>query len=46
MPGVMAWQWNTAGFPKGSYVLHVWANNQGSSYTTWESYATTSYVLT
>ncbi len=40
------WTWNSAGFPKGNYVIHVWANNQGSSYATWEMYGVATYTLT
>ena len=45
-PGLTTWQWNTAGYPKGNYVVHVWANNQGSSYSTYETYGTATYTLT
>jgi hypothetical protein len=40
------WQWNTAGYPKGNYVVHVWTNNQGSDYSTYETYGTATYTLT
>jgi hypothetical protein len=40
------WSWNTAGFPKGSYTVHVWANNQGAATNTWESYGSATYSLT
>jgi hypothetical protein len=45
-PGVTTWQWNTAGYPKGNYVVHVWANNQGSDYSTLETYGNATYTLT
>jgi hypothetical protein len=45
-PGVTTWQWNTAGYPRGNYVVHVWANNQGSDYSTWETFGTATYSLT
>jgi hypothetical protein len=42
-----AWTWSTAiGFPKGNYVVHVWANQQGAGTSTWESYGTATYTLT
>lgn len=40
------WTWNTAGFPKGNYVIHVWANNQNSSYSTYETFGAATYTLT
>jgi hypothetical protein len=41
-----SWDWNTAGYPKGNYVIHVWANNQGADTSTWETYGTATYTLT
>jgi hypothetical protein len=40
-----SWTWNTAGLPKGTYVLHVWANNQGSYYGAYETFGSATYVL-
>jgi photosystem II stability/assembly factor-like uncharacterized protein len=40
------WSWNTTGLPKGTYVVHVWANNQGASTATWETYGSATYTLT
>jgi N-acetyl-anhydromuramyl-L-alanine amidase AmpD len=39
------WAWNTAGWAPGSYTIHVWANQQGDSTATWESYASASVAL-
>ena len=44
--GAGTWTWNTAGFPKGSYVIHVWANNQGADTTTWDAYGSATRTLT
>jgi photosystem II stability/assembly factor-like uncharacterized protein len=38
--------WNTTGLAKGTYVVRVWANNQGAATNTWESFGSTTYVLT
>jgi putative pyrroloquinoline-quinone binding quinoprotein len=46
VPGGATWQWNSAGWPKGNYVIHVWANNSGADTTTWETYGTATYTLT
>jgi hypothetical protein len=43
--GAATWTWSTAGFPKGTYVVHVWANNQGADTKTWESYGSATYKL-
>jgi hypothetical protein len=45
-PGGAVWQWDTTGLPKGNYVIHVWANNQGADLTTPETYGTATYTLT
>jgi N-acetyl-anhydromuramyl-L-alanine amidase AmpD len=44
--GVDAWSWSTATFPKGSYVIHVWANSGGSSGKTWQAYGSADFSLT
>jgi IPT/TIG domain-containing protein/cysteine-rich secretory family protein len=41
-----AWTWTTTGFPKGQYVLHFWANNQGSYYGALQTFGTSTYTLT
>jgi hypothetical protein len=41
-----AWQWNTAGLAKGTYTLHVWANQQGADMSTYETFGTTTFTLT
>jgi hypothetical protein len=46
VPGGATWQWNSAGWPKGNYVIHVWANNSGADTSTWETYGTATYTLT
>ena len=45
-PGVTTWQWDTTGFPTGNYVVHVWANTQGSDYSTWQAWGGATYTLT
>jgi spore germination protein YaaH len=41
------WTWtNETGWPKGVYHIHVWANNQGADYSSWESYASATFSLT
>ena len=40
------WRWSTAGMSKGTYTVHVWANQQGSSYTTWQAYGSATLTLT
>ena len=40
------WTWDTTGLPKGNYVIHVWANNQGDDTRTNETYGTATYSLT
>jgi hypothetical protein len=44
--GAGMWSWNTAGYPKGNYVIHVWANNQGADTSTYETYASSTHTLT
>jgi hypothetical protein len=39
------WTWDTTGLPKGNYVIHVWANNQGADTSTNETYGTATYSL-
>jgi hypothetical protein len=41
-----AWTWNTAGFPKGNYVVHMWANNQNSSYRAFQTFGVSTFTLT
>jgi len=40
------WTWDTTGLPKGNYVIHVWANNQGADTSRFETYGTATYTLT
>ena len=35
----------TTGLPKGNYVIHVWANNQGADTSTYETYGTATFSL-
>jgi hypothetical protein len=45
--GANSWTWSTVGgYPKGSYVVHVWANNQGADTSSWEAYASATHTLT
>ncbi|HKW59009.1 MAG TPA: glycoside hydrolase family 18 protein [Candidatus Dormibacteraeota bacterium] len=39
------WQWNTALYPKGRYTLHVWANEAGSNYATYQTYGSATYTV-
>jgi N-acetyl-anhydromuramyl-L-alanine amidase AmpD len=43
--GASTWSWTTAGFPKGNYTVHVWANQQGAATGAWESYGSSTYTL-
>jgi hypothetical protein len=45
-PGVTTWQWNTSGYPKGNYVVHVWANNQSADAGSFETYGSSTWTLT
>jgi hypothetical protein len=40
------WTWNTAGWAKGKYTLHVWANQQGASASTYETIGSATYSVT
>jgi hypothetical protein len=40
-----SWVWNTTGYPKGAYVVHIWANEEGSNYGTWQAYGTSNWTL-
>jgi len=40
------WSWDTTGYPLGSYLIHVWANQSGDSQVTYEALASLSYTLT
>jgi hypothetical protein len=40
-----SWLWNTTGYPKGAYVVHIWANEDGSNYSTWQAYGTSNWTL-
>jgi uncharacterized protein (DUF2141 family) len=44
--GAGTWNWTTTGLPKGNYVVHVWANQQGAGTSTWETYGSATYTLT
>jgi hypothetical protein len=39
------WSWNSAGWPRGSYTIHVWANQQGADLSTYEAIGTAGYSL-
>jgi endo-1,4-beta-xylanase len=39
------WVWDTTGRPKGTYNVHVWANQQGSDPSTWQAYGSSTYTL-
>jgi cell wall-associated protease len=40
------WQWNSAVWAKGTYTIHVWANQQGASTSTYETIGSATYTLT
>jgi spore germination protein YaaH len=40
------WSWNSAGWAKGAYTIHVWANQQGASLNTYETIGSATYSLT
>ena len=40
------WTWNSAGWPKGTYTIHVWTNQQGADTSTYETIGSASYTLT
>jgi spore germination protein YaaH len=40
------WQWDTTGWGKGTFTVHVWANQQGSNYATWQAYGEAKFTLT
>jgi hypothetical protein len=39
------WTWSTTGWPKGTYTVHVWANNQGSDTSKYQTIGSGSYAL-
>jgi hypothetical protein len=39
------WQWTTANLPKGTYTVHVWANNQGADTSTYEAVGSATFIL-
>jgi cell wall-associated protease len=39
------WMWSTTSLPKGTYTVHVWANNQGADTSTFETYGSATYTL-
>jgi hypothetical protein len=41
-----AWSWNSTGWAKGTYTIHVWANQQGASLGTYETIGSATYTLT
>jgi len=41
-----SWAWNTTGWAKGTYTLHVWANEQGADTTTFETIGSATFTLT
>jgi len=46
-PTGMTWFWNTTtGYSKGTYRIHVWANNQGADTSVWEAIGEATYTLT
>jgi hypothetical protein len=44
--GSSTWQWDTTGWARGTYTVHVWANNLGADTSTWEAYGSATWTLT
>ena len=40
------WIWDTHGWAKGSYLVHVWANSPQSDYSTWQAWGEAAYSVT
>jgi spore germination protein YaaH len=40
-----SWTWNTAGWAKGTYTVHVWADQQGSDPATHEAIGSSTYTV-
>ena len=40
------WQWNTAGLPKGTYNISVWANQQGADTSAAEAFGSSTFTVT
>jgi len=41
----ITWTWNSAGWPKGAYTIHVWANNQDADTSTYETIGAATLTL-
>jgi hypothetical protein len=39
------WNWDTTGYPLGTYTVHVWANEIGDSRQSWEAFGETFFTL-
>jgi len=44
--GASAWTWMNAGPAKGTYTIHVWANQHGASQSTYETIGSATYMVT
>jgi hypothetical protein len=40
------WQWNTAGWAKGTYTIHAWANQQYADMSAFETFGSSTFTLT
>jgi len=40
------WSWNSTGWAKGAYTVHVWANQQGADMSTYEAIGSATFTLT
>ena len=40
------WQWNTTALPKGTYNIHVWANQQGADTSAFDGNGASTFTLT
>ena len=43
--GGNTWTWTTAGWARGTYHVHVWANQQGSDYSAWQAWGGSTLIL-
>jgi hypothetical protein len=39
------WTWSTAGWAKGTYTIHVWADQQGTDPSVHEAIGSATYTL-
>ena len=44
--GGPTWTWNTAGYSRGTYHIHVWANQSGAYMGSYETFGASTFTLT